>query len=222
MTRASARQRDRLRGLATRTMVGRAATPRYTSVDLACGGGGSGIGQAMEGWDVKLGIDNNAQARSTFRRVHALARAVNEDLHNVANVCAHIRAAIPGRQDFQPDVISASRPCTPWTTATDLTAAHAAVARILVAVAKVIATIKPKAAVIENVPGAADSPEWREMCAILRRAGYTLEWTVVDAAKLGVPQRRRRLILVATLACPITHLVAAAAALESASDATIA
>jgi len=50
---------------------------------------------------------------------------------------------------------------------------------------------------LENVPGLANRRRFREFSAILKNMGYIVNWAVLDAARYGVPQRRRRLILLA-------------------------
>ena len=56
---------------------------------------------------------------------------------------------------------------------------------------------RPKAIMMENVPGLALHKPFREFCAGLRSIGYKIKVEIKDAARYGVPQRRRRLILLA-------------------------
>ena len=57
--------------------------------------------------------------------------------------------------------------------------------------------LEPKAIMIENVPGLAKDVRIRRLCDRLRRLGYFADYKVFDAADYGVPQRRKRLILLA-------------------------
>jgi len=54
----------------------------------------------------------------------------------------------------------------------------------------------PKAVMLENVPGLARSGQFRDVRTVLKKLGYQCEYAVLDAAKYGVPQRRRRFVLV--------------------------
>jgi DNA (cytosine-5)-methyltransferase 1 len=56
---------------------------------------------------------------------------------------------------------------------------------------------RPKAVMMENVPALAEHSSFRRLCNDLRDLGYRVEWAIKDAQYFGVPQRRRRLILVA-------------------------
>ena len=69
----------------------------------------------------------------------------------------------------------------------------------------------PKHVIFENVPAMLWSPQWLSCEKLLAGAGYTVETCVVGAARLGVPQRRKRAIVVASL-------VGGAVGLKAASD----
>jgi DNA (cytosine-5)-methyltransferase 1 len=61
--------------------------------------------------------------------------------------------------------------------------------------------IKPVAIVLENVPGLLSSNRGRDMGAVigaLGQLGYSVGWRVLDAQNFGVPQRRRRVFIIAT------------------------
>ena len=54
---------------------------------------------------------------------------------------------------------------------------------------------RPKAIMMENVPALQGRKPFRQLCDRLRALGYEVTWDVKDVARFGVPQRRRRLIL---------------------------
>jgi DNA (cytosine-5)-methyltransferase 1 len=56
---------------------------------------------------------------------------------------------------------------------------------------------RPKAVMMENVPGLVKQRSFRDLCRGLRKLGYRIEFAIKDAARYGVPQRRKRLILLA-------------------------
>jgi DNA (cytosine-5)-methyltransferase 1 len=57
--------------------------------------------------------------------------------------------------------------------------------------------LRPRAVMMENVPGLAADKRMVSVTEQLRRLGYACEHRVLDAADFGVPQRRRRMILLA-------------------------
>ena len=61
---------------------------------------------------------------------------------------------------------------------------------------------RPRWLVLENVPGLFTSNDGRDLLALLREVdqlGYGISWRTLDARFFGVPQRRRRVFLVASL-----------------------
>jgi DNA (cytosine-5)-methyltransferase 1 len=57
--------------------------------------------------------------------------------------------------------------------------------------------ILPRAIMMENVPRLDGKKSFRDLTAGLRALGYEIRWDVKNMAAYGVPQRRKRLILVA-------------------------
>jgi DNA (cytosine-5)-methyltransferase 1 len=58
--------------------------------------------------------------------------------------------------------------------------------------------LKPKRVMLENVPGLRDNRRLHEFKASLEGAGYKVEAKVLNVVDYGVPQRRRRLVLLAS------------------------
>lgn len=67
--------------------------------------------------------------------------------------------------------------------------------------ARIIDELEPRWVVIENVPGLLSSNRGRDFAVILQwlvKRGYGVSWRVLDAQYFGVPQRRRRVFVVAS------------------------
>lgn len=65
---------------------------------------------------------------------------------------------------------------------------------------RVLSELRPRWAVIENVPGLLSSNQGRDFAVILDGLddlGFDVAWAVLDAQHFGVPQRRRRVFIVA-------------------------
>jgi len=61
-----------------------------------------------------------------------------------------------------------------------------------------VRAFRPKAVMMENVPGLAKGKRIREFAHNLRSMGYCVEYQVLDVADFGVPQNRKRTVLLAS------------------------
>lgn len=61
-----------------------------------------------------------------------------------------------------------------------------------------VKALRPRALIMENVPGVAAYERFKNARRDLSRLGYKTSWSIFNAADFGVPQRRKRLILVGT------------------------
>src|SRR5690606_5247956 len=69
--------------------------------------------------------------------------------------------------------------------------------RLVLDVLRLVRSLTPKYVMLENVPGLSKSVHFKKVLRGLRQRGYHVGWRVLDAARYGVPQHRRRLILLA-------------------------
>jgi len=73
---------------------------------------------------------------------------------------------------------------------------------LLIATAKIVVEVGPRAVVVENVPGVAFGSHrkyWTQLIEILQRAGYACKTLQLTAGDFGVAQMRRRLFLIAVV-----------------------
>jgi len=59
--------------------------------------------------------------------------------------------------------------------------------------------LRPELVTMENVPGLLEHPSFEELLDTLRTSGYSVDYGVLDCVDFGIPQTRRRLVLVASL-----------------------
>lgn len=86
---------------------------------------------------------------------------------------------------------------------------------LLLVAGKIAARYKPRVVLAENVPGVISGKHkeyWKELHRMLRESGYQTTDLIGEGVKLGVPQRRKRLFLIAwrlkrvvTLELPTVH-----------------
>ena len=171
-------------------------------VEMAAGAGGFAVGaSAVDGLDVVMAIEGCPEAAATYERAHGL----KPDLIDLTDVDAVVAAV---RLLGAIDMIFASPPCQAWSPAGTHTPGDERI-NVMGAVIDAVLRLLPPTLVVENVPEMLWSQQWLSFEKLLSGAGYTVETCIVDAAKLGVPQRRRRAIVVASLHGGVVGLKAA-------------
>ncbi|OYD87416.1 DNA methyltransferase, partial [Nostoc sp. 'Peltigera membranacea cyanobiont' 213] len=80
-------------------------------------------------------------------------------------------------------------------TADDLSAA--------IAVAETIRQLQPQVFTLENVPRYQNSQSFSIILSALEQEGYSVDYSVVNMADFGLPQARRRLVLIASRGCRV-------------------
>lgn len=165
---------------------------RLTCIDLFSGAGGLSKGFMDAGYDVLVGVDNDQAALNTFAKNHNGAIALNADLSKQETFDEIKRIA--GQRDI--DVVIAGPPCQGFSL-TGPRNFDDERNKLYLAVIEIVKQYKPKAFIIENVPGMATLYEGQIKDEILRRfktMGYNIDCKILCAADYGVPQNRKRLI----------------------------
>lgn len=175
------------------------------AADLFCGAGGLSLGLQRAGFEVVFAVDHDAESIETHR-AYFPGLAVTWDLSDDAYVdrAARIikRAGIT--------LVAGGPPCQPFSKAgrsmiRDLVRsgrrpAHDQRRDLWQSFLQIVATAKPQAVVMENVPDMAldhDMLILRTMVDELENLGYCVGERVLDAFRYEVPQFRQRFFLVA-------------------------
>jgi DNA (cytosine-5)-methyltransferase 1 len=146
-----------------------------------------GLGEA--GFDVVAAFDHWKEACAVY--------AANFD-HPIFNVDLGKIEDVEEFRKWQPDVIVGGPPCQDFSSAgkRDETQGRA---DLTISYSRIVAEVRPKWFVMENVQQITKSRILPEARAIFHKAGYGLSQTVLDASLCGVPQARKRFILVGHL-----------------------
>lgn len=126
---------------------------------------------------------------------------------------------VPEILRLAPDMICGGPPCQDYSSAGNR--AEADNARLTLAFALIVATVRPQWFMMENVIGCARSATWAEARAILKRAGYGITESRINASRYGVPQSRRRLFVTGRIGERDDFLASSIAAAASVQPMTI-
>ncbi len=169
---------------------------RPKAVDLFCGIGGMSLGFEQAGFDVVCAVDFDPLLAAIHKFNHPNTRTVCED---VASLKGRAREAL-SLGEIELDVVFGGPPCQGFSSIGKRQVDDAR--NDLVASFITVATeLAPKYIVMENVEGflqTAMKPHLDRAKALLSASDYKFaEPRKADASEFGVPQRRRRVFLIA-------------------------
>lgn len=163
-----------------------------TAIDLFCGSGGVTLGLKDAGFQVVGAVDIDANACRTYRANHVEVRLIERDINDVAP--AEFSTLLNKRLDLL--VICA--PCQPFSSQNRKRSSRDDRADLILAALPFVHELNPKLVFLENVPGLEHTRIFKKFRRELSVLGYGLSEPLrVDAADLGVPQRRHRMVMVA-------------------------
>lgn len=167
-----------------------------TALDLFSGAGGLTLGLKQAGFSLIGAVESDELANETYARNHPEVDLVNGDIRNVdvrawrctlglARGELDLLAGCPPCQGFSS--IRTRRKGTQYDDRNDL----------VFEFVRFVDEFRPRAVMLENVPGLLGDPRMAQLERLLRRRGYSVDARVMDAASFGVPQRRHRLVVIA-------------------------
>jgi len=167
------------------------------AIDLFSGCGGLTLGLKQAGFRVVGAVEVDPLAVETYKANHKRIVIWPRDIRAVP--AAQVRRRLKLRRG-QLDLLAGCPPCQGFSTMTTLNgrSVEADLRNDLVfEFVRFVRVLRPKALMIENVPGLAKDKRIRQVIAQLEAIGYRCTRDVLDAADYGVPQRRKRFILLA-------------------------
>lgn len=159
-------------------------------VDLFCGCGGLSLGFMKAGFDISAGFDNWDEAITVYKKNFAHL-VVKQDLGNVDEAALKIKA-------YNADMIIGGPPCQDFSSAGKRDENNGR-GDLTVSYAKIISIVRPEWFVMENVERIKKTKKLVEAVEIYKKSGYGLTSTVLDASLCGVPQKRRRFVMIGQL-----------------------
>jgi DNA (cytosine-5)-methyltransferase 1 len=168
-------------------------------IELFAGCGGLSSGFLDAGLKVAAGFELDARAVAAFDYNHSYrgARGIAENLRGASGK-ELLRSAGLRAVDF----VIAGPPCQPFSIAGKQQGADDARSDLLFDCTRIIDELRPSAFLIENVPNLltfANGALLKKALARLKKAGYAVKAEIVVASDFGVPQNRKRLVVVGVL-----------------------
>lgn len=164
--------------------------------DFFCGAGGLTRGLLDAGIEVLAGFDCDEGCRSTYEFNNLGAHFFQSDIRNMALEDLIVRG---GGRNFDDMLFAGCAPCQPFSSQRKGNG-RPHEATLLGEFGRLVESAMPGYVLIENVPGIAKvrgNSTFRRFLSMLDLNGYRYSYNILDAKRYGVPQNRRRLVLLA-------------------------
>lgn len=167
---------------------------KISCVDLFCGAGGLTHGFVLEGIKVAAGIDMDPACRFPYE-ANNKSKFVERDISTVS--VAELKKMFG---DADVTILAGCAPCQPFSTYAQRYELDGKDGKwgLLYEFARLATGAKPDVITMENVPTVAKHEVFHDFVDTLKRLGYNVWFDVVDSSHYGVPQTRRRMVLLAS------------------------
>lgn len=167
-------------------------------LSLFSGAGGGLLGSKLLGWRCVGYVENEDYCQ------RVIAQRIKDGILDEAPIFSDIRAFIgEGYADSYQgmvDVITAGFPCQPFSVA-GKRKGEMDERNMWPPTIEAIRRVKPRFALLENVPGLLSTEYFGTILKDLAESGYDARWKVISAAELGAPIERKRLFIVGVNRC---------------------
>ena len=166
----------------------------YHAVDLFAGAGGLSVGLLRAGFTVTSAVEVDLHALTMYRANHPTVQAVHQDVRDVGR-----NNGVVWRGIRPLDLLAGCPPCQGFTSLTVKYRKADPRNQLVMEMGRLARELRPRAIMMENVPKLADDEVYLALRAQLNALGYVLCDGVLQVADYGVPQLRRRLVLLGGL-----------------------
>ena len=166
-----------------------------SAVDLFCGIGGMSHGLQQADIKVNAGIDIDKTCKYAYEKNNR-TRFICEDIRSVTNTNL---AALYPENDIK--LLVGCAPCQPFSSHTRKNKSRISDEKwgLLAYMTKLIEHVKPEMVAIENVPSIRKQKVFTDFVTKLKSLEYHIFCDSVSCPDYGIPQTRRRLVLIASI-----------------------
>lgn len=179
----------------------------YCAVDLFCGCGGLTLGLEEAGFNIVGAVELDPVIARTYSTNHPNVRMWNQDIRSLCtmNVLNELKL-----QKGDLSLLAGCPPCQGFSQMRTKHGSHDVEDKrnsLINEFLRFIRDLLPKAIMLENVPTLAENVVFDKFIKEINSLGYKGSPRVLDVSQYGVPQRRKRLILMAGYGFDIPYAV---------------
>ncbi|NPD83022.1 DNA cytosine methyltransferase [Prevotella sp. PINT] len=165
------------------------AKKKIRVIDCFAGCGGLSLGFQNAGFEIAAAYDFWDEAISIYKRnfEHPIYKRDLNDIEDLSDMIS-----------LKPMVIIGGPPCQDYSSA-GRRDENLGRAQLTIKYAEIVTRIKPCYFLMENVPNIQKSEKLEIVLSMFKAAGYGISRMVIDASKCGVPQKRKRYIVIGGL-----------------------
>ncbi len=170
---------------------------KYFAIDLFSGCGGLSEGLRNAGFDVSAAFDNDADSVATYRLNHPDTKVFEGDIRNVNT--ADIKKILNGSPLH---LLAGCPPCQGFSSMRRLNKKRSKRDNrnnLVLEYLRFVKALKPLTIMMENVPGLVNYNLFKYVVRELQKLGYNPKFKPVSIQQYGIPQRRKRLVVVGSL-----------------------
>jgi DNA (cytosine-5)-methyltransferase 1 len=174
-------------------------------VDLFCGVGGLTKGLELAGLNVVAGIDIDDSCSFAYEQNNN-ARFVQGDITDI-----DIQSVLELFPEGDMRILVGCAPCQPFSKYTQRYRKDGQKDdkwKLLYSFSNIVNELRPTVVSMENVPELAKESVFNDFVKSLEKLGYYCSWSIAYCPDYGVPQKRKRLVLLASLLGEITLIPA--------------
>ena len=167
--------------------------PTAHAIDLFCGVGGLTYGLGKAGIKVTAGLDNDGSCHYAYEK-NCIAKFIEADIRNISflDLAEYF-------EDARYRILLGCAPCPPFSSYTWKSKPTDPRRGLINEFLKLILQGRPEIVLMENVPPLRNKSIYQNFKRKLADAGYQISDGILSCADFWVPQRRRRLIMLASL-----------------------
>ena len=169
------------------------------AIDFFCGAGGLTKGLLTAGIEVLAGVDNDKRLKETYTHNNKPSRFINKDINKIK--IGELREELE-IQNEDTTLYAACTPCQPFSTLSRQNWEVDDRKILLLTFAEIVKECPPDFILVENVPGlnnGSGKEIYNEFLKILKKCEFSdVVADLLDAKHFGVPQTRKRFILLAS------------------------
>lgn len=168
--------------------------PSVRAVDLFCGIGGLTHGLIRSGIEVKAGFDIDPTCRYAYETNNPQASFVESDIRDIKS-----SDIVPFYADAATTALVGCAPCQPYSSHNRrLHSQRGNDYSLVCEFCRLVRETSPDIVSMENVPGLQRHDAFQDFLSELTNLKYNVACSILYCADYGVPQKRRRLVLLAS------------------------